>query len=158
MRQQRRDVEQVGLGDRHPQADGAADRTAIDLGGGGFERQPDALGDGEAFVAAGIIDHDGEFLAAETPDQVAGAELGVGRFGENLQHMVAHGVAEAIVDRLEVVEIGEQHRGRTAFRLLPLAQRHDLFKERPAVGNAGERIDQRRGLVAQLGALLRHGE
>ena len=42
-----------------------------------------------------------------------GAELGAGDLGENLQHMVADGVAEAVVDRLEMVEIGQQHRDRT---------------------------------------------
>ena len=56
--------------------------------------------------------HDGELLAAEPADQIVGAELGTGGFGENLQHVVADGMAEAIVDRLEVVEIGEQHRDR----------------------------------------------
>ena len=37
--------------------------------------QPDALGDGEAFLATRVVEHDGEFLAAQPADQVGGSEL-----------------------------------------------------------------------------------
>ncbi len=61
--------------------------------------KPDALGDRQALVAAGIVEHDGEFLAAEAADQIARAELGAGGLGKDLQHAVADGMAEAVVDQ-----------------------------------------------------------
>ena len=131
-------------------------RPCVDLGRGILERQPDALGDGETFVAAGVVEHDGELLAAEPADQVERPELGASGRRENLQHAIANGVAEAVVDRLEVIEVGEQHRRRPRLGVAPLAERHHRLDKGAAVGDAGERIDQRRGLVAQLGALLRH--
>ena len=66
------------------------------------------------------------------------------------------GVAETIVDRFEIVEVEQHHRGRTRIGRLALELRFAVLQEGAAVGDAGQRIDQRRGLVAVLGALFRH--
>ena len=58
---------------------------------------------------------DGELVAAETGHQIIAAQ-GTGEpLGDVADQLVAHGVAERVVDVLEVVEIDVEHRGcRTA--------------------------------------------
>ena len=109
-------------------------------------------------VDAGIRQHDDEFLAAEPPDQIGLAQVRLRGPGEDLQHLVADRVAEAVVDRLEMVEVDQQHADRTVARDLLLQQGLGVLQEGAAVEQAGERIDHRGGLVPQLGALLRHRE
>ena len=55
-----------------------------------------------------------EFLAAVAPEDLARVQRGAQRRGETLQQLVADGVAEAIVDRLEVIEIDEPDDQRAA--------------------------------------------
>ena len=60
--------------------------------------------------------------------------------GEHPQEIVADGVAEAVVDQLEVVHVDEQHRGRRAgaggLCQIPL----QLLGELQPVGQVGERV------------------
>ena len=60
--------------------------------------------------------HCDEFLAAEPADHVAGPEARRERRRKGPQHLVAERVTEAVVERLEVVEVEHQD----AHRLLPL--------------------------------------
>ena len=50
-------------------------------------------------------------------------------------------MAEAVVDRLEVVEIDQQHGGRARIGGMALRQLRGVLQERAAIGDAGERID-----------------
>ena len=69
------------------------------------------------------------------------AAVSRGRQGE--QHLVAGGVAERVVDRLEAVEVEHEDRDVDALAL-PAGQRvgEPVERER-AVGQAGERVVQR---------------
>ena len=78
--------------------------------------------------------------------------------GEDLQHGVAGGMAELVVDLLEVIEIEQQHGERLVLGLMTAEQMRGALEEGAAVGDAAERIDQRIDLVFELGALLGHVE
>ena len=68
--------------------------------------------------------------------------------GRDDQQRVADGVAEAVVDRLEVIEIEEEHGDRRPLAG-PARQRvaHAVLEQR-AIGEAGQRIVER--LVGEL--------
>ena len=72
--------------------------------------------------------------------------------GDDPQQLVAGGVAEAVVDVLEAVDVDVQRRDRQL--LAPRAREHLLgaVERQHAVGQAGERVVKR--LVAQLAGLL----
>ncbi len=65
-------------------------------------------------------------------------------------------MAEAIVDRFEIVEIEQHDRNRARIGRLPAQLSFAVLQEGAAIGNAGERIDQRGGPVAIFGAFLGH--
>ena len=58
---------------------------------------------------ADALDQDRELVAAEARGRVGRARDLQQAGGDRLQHLVAHRVAEAVVDRLEVVEVEEDH-------------------------------------------------
>ena len=75
---------------------------------------PQPLGDLDRVGAGGAGQDDEDLLAADPVDRVAGAQRGPHRVGDVLQDGVAGGVAELVVDPLEVVEVAEQQRVREA--------------------------------------------
>ena len=88
--------------------------------------------------------HGDEFLAAEARDHVRCAHVAARGSGEHAQRLVADGMAEAIVDRLEVIEVEHQHAHRLA--LLGLA-RDELVgggEEAAPVEQAGQLIGRGR--------------
>ena len=93
-----------GLGDgdadaerhRHP------DRSPLADG------NPQALGNFDSVLVARPGQHHQDLLAADPVDRVAGAQGRPHRVGNVLQDRVAGGVAELVVDPLEVVEVAEQ--------------------------------------------------
>ena len=95
-----------------------------------------------------VLEQHGELVAAEARGGVAGADAGVEALGDGQQDLVAGGVAEAVVDRLEVVEVEEDDRqagllaARAGDRLA-----HALDEQR-AVGQAGDGVVER--LVGEL--------
>ena len=99
-------------------AEGAADRHAdADLGlvdhVGLGDRLDDAVGkafDLEPRLRVG--DDDGEFVAAHAPDMAVAADFVAQPLGDRLEHGVALGMAEGVVDRLEPVEVEEHDRAR----------------------------------------------
>ena len=97
-------------------------------------------------------EHD-ELVAAEARDRVLGPQRGGDAVGGAAQHLVAARVAEAVVDRLEAVEVEEQHGQRGVLALQPADRVVEAVEEQHAVGQAGQRVVQR--LVEQqlLGAL-----
>ena len=60
------------------------------------------------------VHDDGELVAADAGDDVAGAHAAAQPLGEHEQQLVTGGVAAAVVDVLEVVEVDEQHADRAA--------------------------------------------
>jgi hypothetical protein len=84
--------------------------------------------------------HD-EFVAADARDDVGGAHVANKRRGDRLEHRVAGGVAVAIVDRLEVVEIEIDQRRARAVTLDVSERALEFALEAAAVERLGERID-----------------
>ena len=141
---------------RNADADRRHDRVPADLGGGVGKHHADAFGQRKRGRLAFFRQQDGEFLAAEAARKIVRAEATVQRRGEDRQHPVADRVAVDVVDRLEAIEIGDQHGDRRAARRAPGDRRLRVDHERAPVRQSGERIDQRRDPVAHLGALLGH--
>jgi hypothetical protein len=90
-----------GDGDRVP---GQADRLAQPL------QQP--VGDPPHPCVVRGAQQDGELVAAQAGDAVAGAHARGEPAGDGDEQLVAGRVAEGVVDRLEAVEVDEQHRRR----------------------------------------------
>src|SRR6185312_64387 len=107
------------------------------------EREADLLRERKCRRELAAAQDGGKFLTAEPREIVAGPEIGLGLFRENLQHHVAHAVAVAVVDLLETVEIEQDRDQRTrVFRAL-LQPPQRLVEKSTAVRDAGERVDQR---------------
>src|SRR5690606_4238543 len=89
-----------------------------------------------------------EFLAAVAAEQVALLQRGAQRARHLAQAGIAAGVAVAVVDRLEVVQVDEQHRDRLArARTLGEGPRQPVVYRAP-VEAAGQRVEF--GRAAQL--------
>ena len=70
----------------------------------------DALGDrGRAVLVLEVLEEHGELVAAHAGRGVALAQAALQTGGDRHQELVADRVAEAVVHRLEVVEVDEQH-------------------------------------------------
>jgi hypothetical protein len=98
-------------------------------------------------VEATFRDQDGELVAAEPGEDVAGAQPGLEPRPHLPQQLVAGVVPEAVVDLLEAVEVEQQEGGGPAGgggRQDPLA----LEQQRPPVGEAGELVGA--GLLLHL--------
>jgi hypothetical protein len=80
-------------------------------------RQPLAEGD-RLGLAADPGDEHGELVAAEPGRHVAGLQAAPQPLGHHPQDLVAGGVAEAVVDGLEVVQV-QQEQGRRAGGVVP---------------------------------------
>ena len=61
-----------------------------------------------------VLDHHRELVAAEPRDEILGPQAGAQPQRDRDQQLVAGGMAEAVVDRLEVVEVDEQDRDLAA--------------------------------------------
>jgi hypothetical protein len=85
----------------------------------------------------GLGEQDAELVAAEAGDEIlVRAETRPQPVGDGAQQHIARRVAEAVIDRLEVVEIEEHHRRRVAAMQLVA----DAGEEVGAVGHTGERV------------------
>ena len=123
----------------------------------GVDRLAQPVGDVDRFA----LHHDDELVAAESGQHVALAQRRAQPLGHDLQQLVADLVAEAVVDRLEVVEVDEQHR-----HLVDLGRRQPVVEEVHqvrAVGQPGQlvvagRVPQLLGGAALLGDVLDVGD
>lgn len=89
-----------------------------------------------------------EFLAAQPAQRIVGPRLIGAQFGEPADHQVADGVAVAVVDPLEVIDVEDQQR-----RGAPVApEQADRLVDLDDEGAAGQRAAQRIALgdAAQL--------
>ena len=91
----------------------------------------------EPFLVA--LDQHGELVAAEPAHRVLRPQTGAEPVGHRHQHLVAGRVPEAVVDRLEVVHVHEEH-GDAFGAAAALQAVLDAVGEQSAVGEAGQRI------------------
>ena len=127
---------------------GDADRgRAEDLAGGDREGLlpdlGDALGDLERLLVGLDLGQHDELVAAQARHGVGGAhDLGQARADLD-QQLVAGLVAERVVDRLEAVDVEQQHGHAEAEARGAAEGVLDAVEEQRAVGQAGERVVQR---------------
>ncbi len=102
-----------------------------------MERQAQALATAFQLFRVGVGQQQDELLAAVTGQDVAIAQTGTRHRGEGLQDPIAGGVAVAVVDPLEVIEVDQRQ------AVLPVRQQ--VFQrpaghahEMPAVEQTGE--------------------
>lgn len=67
-------------------------------------------------------------------------------------------MTKTVIDRFKMIEIDQEHGSWPRIADITLGRQHDVLQERPAIGDAGDRIDHSGRSVMQLGALLRHGQ
>ena len=94
----------------------------------------------------------GELVAAQARGGVHAAQGRAQAVGDADEQLVARGVAQRVVDGLEVVEVDERDGDDLVVPRRPLQRLLDAVEEQRAVGEAGERVVQR--AVAQLGLQL----
>src|ERR1019366_4399126 len=80
-----------------------------------------------------------ELIASEARDQIGGTERLAQQGGGAPQHVVARFMTQPVVDRLEVVEIGEHEGTGLVIAVLAGGVTLDLLQERAPVEQAGER-------------------
>src|SRR5581483_10304451 len=103
------------------------------------ERAADALGD---LGSVAVVDEQRELVAADPRDEIVLSDDVPQSLGGGAEELVARAVTEAVVDRLEVVEV-EVEKGQLLARGMRLV--HHLLEAR-AVRQAGERIRERETL------------
>ena len=114
-----------------------------------LERVAHALGDLPRLVGARkVLEQDGELVAAEPRSGVLGTQAAGQPLRGRAQQLVADRVAEAVVDRLEVVEIDEHHGELTVVAPGARERQCEAILEQRPVGEAGEIVVER--LVAEL--------
>src|SRR4051794_10212991 len=103
-----------------------------------LQRAPSALGETGGAVEVGAWQHDRKLPPAPACRHVDLAHALAQRLGELDEHAIADRVAEAVVDRLEVVEVGEHERHRAAEALGAHQLAGERFLAVPSVREAGE--------------------
>ena len=102
---------------------------------------------------------DDEFVSAPARDEIARADDGAQPARDLRQELVAHAMAEAVVDLFEVVEI-EEHHGHAVDRIAIRTQGPgELVLEAAAIGQIGHGVETRHSInldlrVAPLGDVL----
>ena len=116
----------------------------------------DALRQFFGALTAAIGQHDGELIATQPRDGGAAFHLGFHQCRQALrdlaQQQIAGSMAEAIIHRLEAIEIDKQQRRRPARQGGRFHQIIERFAEQAAVGQPGERIEARQLRDAFLAA------
>jgi hypothetical protein len=79
-----------------------------------------------------------EFLAAPATERVRGSQRGTRQPRELAQHLVAAGMAAAVVDGLEVIEIDERDGQRLARAHRTLQRRLDQLRRMASVRQPGQ--------------------
>src|SRR5581483_9769178 len=103
-----------GSGEGGADRDGDAAAAAVDRGRRRRDQTPHPLGElpDLGLVRAGGDEH--ELLSAPAADEIGLADGAGDRTGDRAQHAVAGGVAELVVQRLEVVDVEEDEAERPA--------------------------------------------
>ncbi len=118
-----------------------------------LERLDQAPGDGEGGIGGfEVVAEQRELVAAEASQRLGGAQRDLQPAGHRREQLVTGGVAEGVVDRLEVVEVDEEDGDRLVAAHQPGEGVLQPIEEQDAVGQAGERVVQRAMLGLALGA------
>lgn len=67
-----------------------------------------------------LIQHHKEFLTAVAAHHIVGADGGAQAAGNFAKNIVAGGVSERVVDRLEMVDVAHQDGGTVSFAAIPV--------------------------------------
>src|SRR5262245_50942690 len=101
-------------------------------------------------VAADVDQNCSELLTTHAADQIRSPHRLARGLCENGEHAVADRVAKAIIDRLEMIKVDQQHRGRPRIADMAFGDQRGILQERAAVGDAGEWIHHRSSAMAQF--------
>ncbi len=104
-------------------------------------------------VAAQAVDEQRKLIARQAPQHRLAAQHPRQPLGQRLEHAVARGVAEGVVDFLEMVHVDVQQRHALADAARPRDRLLQQVLELHAVGDLGERVVARQVADAALGAL-----
>ncbi len=135
-------VDHVAVIRRHAGADADRDVDFVALDVHRLGQHLDDLAADVVDVAArhqGRQQH-GEFVAAQARQGVAFAQALAQPRADGEQQFVADGVAERVVDDLEVIEVEAQHRQRFLGALGLRQHEAEVVAEQRAVGQAGEQV------------------
>ena len=113
------------------------------------ERLEHALGRvGGLLNVVDVLEQEGELVAAEARGGVARAHARCKPLRDLGEHLVAGRVPEAVVDRLEVVEVEEHDRDAAVLAAIARDRVAHALREQCAVGEPGDRVVE--GLVREL--------
>jgi hypothetical protein len=101
------------------------------------------LGRGARALHLGAGKDQQEFLAAEAPEHVQSAQGRCDDRGQLPEHRVARGVAVAVVDRLEVIDVDQAHRHRRAQARGARMLARQRFEQEAPVVDAGQLVAHR---------------
>jgi hypothetical protein len=107
-----------------------------------FRRRDRSLWDG------GVLQQDSELVASKAGSRVGWSYACTDALRRSHEQLVTRGVAEAVVHRLEIIEIQEQDRDAPTFPSTSRQRVLDPIDEQSAVGELGERIVE--GLPLEL--------
>ena len=137
--QQLRHVERGRFAVNHADADGGANRPAVDFLRRGRKGFADALGHGKCFLLRGVIQASARIPRRRCgrPDRSARIDLRAAAVKISSTRSPKR-VTKAIVDRFEVIEVDQKHRGRTRIAGDGACQLAGVMQEGAAVGDAGQ--------------------
>src|SRR5579859_1124688 len=134
--------------DRYSGREGALHPPLADIDLGGGEIAPPAIDAGQGLIAGGAGQQDQDLLAAGTEDEIALAHPLGQKAPDRLQHAVACLVAVMVVEPLEIIEIGHDHRQLLAVLIGLGRQLTADIVEHAAVMQPGQAVARR--LLAQF--------
>ncbi len=138
------------LGEAHTDAGADPARLAA-RAHGHLQRGHDPVGDVEDLPFGGVHDDQGELVATEPGDGVGAAADRPQPAGDLHQQLIADGVAEAVVDGLEPVEVEHEHRGHVTAELGVGHGLVDALGQEGAVGEVGQRVVEGEALQLAVG-------
>ena len=119
------------------------DHHALGVAQGHGDRGAGALDGRHGRHRVDLVEHEGELVAADPCQQIAGAQESAQRPGGGRQQVVAGPVAAHLVDDAEVVDVEEHEGQRSAMALRASDCLLHRLVERAVVDQAGERVARR---------------
>ena len=118
----------------------------------GRELLADLINDAQGLLATAVRQHRHKFLAAIAAQAVDTAQALAQQVGQGADDVVANGVAMAVVDLLEVIDIQHHHAGRLAIALGAFLFDDHLLLDIGVLEQPGQAV-ARKGSAEQAGAL-----
>ena len=97
-------------------------------------------------VRIDVLAQHGKFVARQSRHRIDLAHSAADGSRRGLEHGVAHGMAQVVVDGFEIIQVHKQQRARPAAAARHLQCLRQLLLEHAAVGQAGQRV-----VVGQVG-------